>query len=87
MAHGVHPQLHLQFGAGDPEVLNYCTIMLVWYNIVTIITSRSANWNQLVTYSEPAGHLKRCPFYLQNPASSCLWGSFYPGVLAFLVSW
>ena len=64
MAHGVHPQLHLQFGIGSPGVLTHCIILISCYNITMIMISRSAKWNQLVTYSEPVGALNRRPFLL-----------------------
>ena len=71
MAHGVHPQLHLQFEVGGLGVLHHCIILLSWYNVAKIMISRSANWDQLVTYSEPAGHLKRCPFLLSVRSHFC----------------
>ena len=64
MAHGVHPQLHLQFGIGSPGVLTHCIILISCYNITMIMINRSAKWNQLVTYSEPVGALNRRPFLL-----------------------
>ena len=60
------PQLHLQLGIGSPGVLTYCIILISCYSITMIMISRSANCNQLVTYSAPAGHLKRCPFLCLN---------------------
>ncbi len=46
---GYTPQLHLQFEIGGLEVLNYCTIEKLCYNIYVNIISRSAKRLQLVT--------------------------------------
>ena len=44
----------------------YCIILISCYNILMIMISRCANWNQLVTYSVPVlGRLKGALFYFK----------------------